>query len=300
MAVNVERNRWVRNPEDFAVDLRQRDISGLFKKSIFIEEGTIGLHLIQGRYDKRLEPGEHILEGAIDTAILGGRDRHNIVLIHTGGVTVNITLPRLLTVDPIPFGVQTAVSLQFASGREAAQAVAQALVQAAASARAASDDAQREAAAGQARNAADRLARQAEPAFERGERQGYLRIFGRAHGVVPQPDIPAARRSACIAAFDCERRPVDRVERDQPAAAPPEGEDRVRVVAIGRIGVERMVEPVLALPDQSCKLALVVEFAGHAQRVGRGGDDARHHRAREIDGPEARIETLEEIGLLSG
>ena len=119
MAVNVERNRWVRNPEDFAVDLRQRDISGLFKKSIFIEEGTIGLHLIQGRYDKRLEPGEHILEGAIDTAILGGRDRHNIVLIHTGGVTVNITLPRLLTVDPIPFGVQPAVSLQFASGREA-------------------------------------------------------------------------------------------------------------------------------------------------------------------------------------
>lgn len=120
MAVNVERNRWVRNPEDFAVDLRQRDISGLFKKAIFIEEGTIGLHLIQGRYDKRLEPGEHLLEGAIDTAILGGRDRHNIVLIHTGGVTVNITLPRLLTADPIPFGVQTAVSLQFASGREAA------------------------------------------------------------------------------------------------------------------------------------------------------------------------------------
>ena len=82
MAVNVERNRWVRNPEDFAVDLRQRDLSGLFKKAIFIEEGTIGLHLIQGRYDKRLEPGEHILEGALDTAILGGRDRKNIVLIH--------------------------------------------------------------------------------------------------------------------------------------------------------------------------------------------------------------------------
>ena len=120
MAVIVDRNRWVRNPEDFAVDLRQRDISGLFKKAIFIEEGTIGLHLIQGRYDKRLEPGEHILEGAIDTAILGGRDRNNIVLIHTGGVMVNITLPRLLTADPVPFGVQTVVSLQFASGRETA------------------------------------------------------------------------------------------------------------------------------------------------------------------------------------
>ena len=120
MAVNVERNRWVRNPEDFAVDLRQRDLSGLFKKAIFIEEGTIGLHLIQGRYDKRLEPGEHILEGALDTAILGGRDRNNIVLIQTGGVMINITLPRLLTSDPAPFGVQTAISLQFASGRETA------------------------------------------------------------------------------------------------------------------------------------------------------------------------------------
>lgn len=120
MAVIVERNRWVRNPEDFAVDIRQRDISGLFKKAIFIEEGTIGLHLIQGRYDKRLEPGEHILEGAIDTAILGGRDRNNIVLIHTGGVMVNITLPRLLTADPVPFSLQTGILLQFASGRETA------------------------------------------------------------------------------------------------------------------------------------------------------------------------------------
>lgn len=120
MVVTVDRNRWVRNPEDFAVDLRQRDISGLFKKAIFIEEGTIGLHLIQGRFDKRLEPGEHLLEGAIDTMILGGRDRNNIVLIHTEGVMVEINLPRLLTVDPVPFSVQVAISLQFASGREAA------------------------------------------------------------------------------------------------------------------------------------------------------------------------------------
>ena len=51
MVVTVDRNRWVRNPEDFAVDVRQRDISGLFKKAIFIEEGTVGLHLIQGRFD---------------------------------------------------------------------------------------------------------------------------------------------------------------------------------------------------------------------------------------------------------
>ena len=118
MVIQVERNRWVRNPEDFAVNIRQRDISGLFKKAIVIEEGTIGLHVIQGRYDKRLEPGEHILEGAIDTAILGGRDRNNIILINTGEVACHITLPRLLTVDPVPFGVQTAVYLRLATGRE--------------------------------------------------------------------------------------------------------------------------------------------------------------------------------------
>ena len=120
MTVIVDRNRWVRKPEAFAVDLRQRDISGLFKKAIFIEEGTVGLHLIQGRFDKRLEPGEHLLEGAIGTLILGGRDRNNIVLIHTGGVMVDINLPRLLTIDPVPFSVQIAISVQFASGREAA------------------------------------------------------------------------------------------------------------------------------------------------------------------------------------
>ena len=63
MVATISNNRWVRDPDDFAVELRERDLSGLFSRRIVIEEGTIGLLLIQGRFDKRLDPGEHVLEG---------------------------------------------------------------------------------------------------------------------------------------------------------------------------------------------------------------------------------------------
>ena len=118
MAANISNNRWVREPDDFAVELRERDLSGLFSRRIVIEEGTTGLLIVQGRFDRRLDTGEHVLEGGLG-AILGGRDRKSIVLVTLAEVMLYITLPRLLTRDPVPFGVQTAVTLRFNPGREA-------------------------------------------------------------------------------------------------------------------------------------------------------------------------------------
>ena len=118
MPPTIRNNRWVREPDDFAVLLRERDLSGAFSRRIVIEEGTTGLLMIQGRYDKRLDPGEHVLEGRLG-ALLGGRDRKDIVLVNLGEVMLHITLPRLLTRDPVPFGVQTALTIRFTSGREA-------------------------------------------------------------------------------------------------------------------------------------------------------------------------------------
>ena len=117
MAATVANNRWVREPDDFAVELRERDLSGLFSKRIVIEEGTTGLLMVQGRFDRRLDAGEHVLEGGLG-AVLGGKDRKSITLVTLGEVMSFITLPRLLTRDPVPFGVQTAVTLRFAPGRE--------------------------------------------------------------------------------------------------------------------------------------------------------------------------------------
>ena len=115
MPPTISDNRWVREPEDFAVELRERDLSGLFSRRIRIEEGTTGLLMVQGRFDKRLDPGEHVLQGGI----LGGQGRKRIVLVNLGEVMLYITLPRLLTRDPVPFGVQTAITLRYTPGREA-------------------------------------------------------------------------------------------------------------------------------------------------------------------------------------
>ena len=118
MPPKITNNRWDREPDDFAVVLRERDLSGMFSRRIVIEDGTTGLLMVQGRFDKRLDPGEHVLEGGVG-AVLGGRGRKEIVLVNLGEVMLHITLPRLLTRDPVPFGVQTALTLRFTSGREA-------------------------------------------------------------------------------------------------------------------------------------------------------------------------------------
>ena len=118
MVVNIANNRWVRNTGDFAVNLGEKDLSGLFSRKIVIEEGTAGLLMIHGRYDQRLDPGEHTLEGGLG-AILRSKNRKNIVLVSLGEVALELTLVRLLTKDPVPFTVRTAVTLRFTSGREA-------------------------------------------------------------------------------------------------------------------------------------------------------------------------------------
>jgi hypothetical protein len=114
MAPTIQNNRWVREPDDFAVELREKQIADFFAAWIAIEEGTTGLILVHGRYDKRLDPGQHVIEG-----FMGGHGRKTLVLVNLGEVMLHITLPRLLTKDPVPFGVETAITLRFNPGREA-------------------------------------------------------------------------------------------------------------------------------------------------------------------------------------
>ena len=117
MAVQVVNNRWSRGTGDFAVNLGEKDLSGLFSKRIVIEEGTTGLLMIQGRFDRRLEPGEHVLEGGLG-AILRDKNRKNMVLVTLGETSIEVTLLRLLTSDPVPFNVRCTVTLRFTPGRE--------------------------------------------------------------------------------------------------------------------------------------------------------------------------------------
>jgi len=114
MPAKITNSRWDREPDDFAAELREKDIADFFDARLYIEEGTTGLLMIHGRYDSRLEPGRHVLEG-----FMGGHGRKTVVMVNLGEVMLHVTLPRLLTTDPIPFGVQTTITLRYTPGREA-------------------------------------------------------------------------------------------------------------------------------------------------------------------------------------
>ena len=118
MPAKLFNTRWEPEPDDFAATVSERDLAGFTTKNIVIEEGTTGLLLVQGRFDRRLEPGPHQLEGGLG-AVFVGRERKVVVLVTLSDVMLFITLPRLLTRDPVPFGVQTAITLRFTPGREA-------------------------------------------------------------------------------------------------------------------------------------------------------------------------------------
>ena len=126
------------------------------------------------------------------------------------------------------------------------------------------------------------------------------RILRRSGGIVPQAYIPAACLPQGIAALDGKRWPVCRVERQDACTLPAKSQDAVRVIALRLVGEQRVIEQVLAVPDQPRKLALVQELAIDLQRIGCSGDDTRHHRTREIDSPETRVEPLDPVLVLVG
>src|SRR3546814_9680646 len=68
---------------------------------------------------------------------------------------------------------------------------------------------------------------------------------------------------------------------------------RMPEIAAGLIGEQRMIPAILGLPDQPCQVLPVMEHRLDAQRIGRRRHHARHHRPREIDGPEPRVEALD-------
>lgn len=81
-------------------------------------------------------------------------------------------------------------------------------------------------------------------------------------------------------------------------APPPEPQHTVAKVPRRLIRQQRMAPFVLRLPDQSRQIARSIEDRIHPQRIRRARHHARHHRAREVDGPVRRHEPLDETRLL--
>jgi len=69
------------------------------------------------------------------------------------------------------------------------------------------------------------------------------------------------RIAARIRAFDRQGWAVDRVERNQPARLPMEGQDTGRIIPGGFARMGRVRVLVLAFPDQADEVALAQELA---------------------------------------
>ena len=59
----IERDRWVRTDDEFAVRVYPEDLKGYLKRKVKIEPGTLGLIEKGGRIRKDIEWGEHTLDG---------------------------------------------------------------------------------------------------------------------------------------------------------------------------------------------------------------------------------------------
>ena len=138
-----------------------------------------------------------------------------------------------------------------------------------------------------------RLRRQHEPADDAGEVDRDQRILGHALGIIPQPHVPGPRIAVPVAPLDRQHRAVDRIERAHPARAPAEREPAIAEIARGLISEQRMIPAILGFPDQPGEIVGAIEDAIDAQRIGRDRRHRRHHRPREVDRPETRVEALD-------
>ena len=120
-----------------------------------------------------------------------------------------------------------------------------------------------------------------------------------ADGIVPQPDIPRAGGPAGVAPLEREGRAVDSIERHHPAfGLPAEAQRAAAIVTFGGVAEQRMIEAIDRLPDQSGKIIRPQEAEVDADRSRCRGRRRGHHRAREIDRPETRVEPLEPVASL--
>ena len=88
--------------------IQPREMQGLFSKTLVIEEGYEALLLLGGRLDTTLTPGKHSMGN-----FLSSRTRDTtVVLFRTSDATLNTSIERVFTSDPLPLSLDLRMVLK--------------------------------------------------------------------------------------------------------------------------------------------------------------------------------------------
>ena len=96
------------------------------------------------------------------------------------------------------------------------------------------------------------------------------RVTAASGCVIPKPHIPASRMTRRITPLNCKRRAVDRIKRHDPGRLPTKAEVTPAIVKRRFIGEQRMIKPILALPDQPGQIIGLVEHSSNVERIRPG------------------------------
>jgi hypothetical protein len=110
------RNRWARQPGDFAYRMEIDDVKTVFTKGVAIDEGTRGLLFQDGKAVGVLQPGYHTLQDL--TSRLKGLfvgSPVSVLLVDVGDSSLNLRFDRLRTADGDEVSAEIAVSTGLAN-----------------------------------------------------------------------------------------------------------------------------------------------------------------------------------------
>lgn len=87
--------------DEVARRFSHKELDGVFTKDVRVDTGHLALLLLNGAFERVLEPGTHRLGSFWKSLSHLGRSREEVVLVRCGEISVDFHLPDLLTADPL-------------------------------------------------------------------------------------------------------------------------------------------------------------------------------------------------------
>ena len=84
------------------------EMQGLLNKTVVVEEGQSAVLLVEGRHDVTFGPGKHNIGNVMSAR---ARDAA-VVVFQTSDIPLTVSVPRLLTSDPLPLSLDFSLVLK--------------------------------------------------------------------------------------------------------------------------------------------------------------------------------------------
>lgn len=109
----IEKRRWTRGPDAFAVRVEVSDVPGFFGKDIVVEQGNKAIFLINGRNEGEVGPGKYNLDTLVDRILMLGRaEATTVILVDESDVQLDFTITDLFTKDPLRLNLECKLVVQ--------------------------------------------------------------------------------------------------------------------------------------------------------------------------------------------